>query len=219
MNSKSRNNNYLNIIFKILVLLTLYLLQQLPATVLTTAASAPSAFAQIKLSVPFIFLITACISIAIMFYLHQRTQKFTTKKLDWQSGIWIVGGAIFNYSINMLFLPLMKTSNNANVAAQNQLMKLFPVLFLIYAVIIAPISEEIFFRGYLINWFFADNLYLGAVVSAIIFGALHISQDPAYFLSKAILGLTMGIVYLKTKNIKANIILHVINNISAFFIG
>ncbi|MCT6892014.1 MAG: hypothetical protein M3Z87_20555, partial [Lactobacillus sp.] len=73
MNSKSRNNNYLNIIFKILVLLTLYLLQQLPATVLTTAASAPSAFAHIKLSVPLIFLITACISIAIMFYLHQRT--------------------------------------------------------------------------------------------------------------------------------------------------
>lgn len=219
MNSKSRNNNYLNIIFKILALLTLYLLQQLPAAVLTTAANVSSTLVQIKLSVPLIFLITAFISITIMFYLHKRTQKFTTKKLNLQSGIWIIGGAIFNYSINMLFLPLMKTTNNANVAEQNQLMKLFPLLFLIYAVIIAPISEEIFFRGYLINWFFSDHLYLGAVVSAVIFGALHISQDPAYFLSKAILGLTMGIVYLKTKNIKANIILHLINNISAFFIG
>ncbi|MBA1434744.1 CPBP family intramembrane glutamic endopeptidase [Bombilactobacillus bombi] len=218
MNLKSQNNNYLNIISKLLALLILYLLQQLPVTVLALATQSQKQHSS-PLSLNLIFLCLAILTLVIMIYILQRTQKFSAAAFNWQSWFSIIVAAIFNYTINMILLPLMKTTGNNNVDAQTQLMKSFPVLFIIYAVIIAPITEEIFFRGYLINWFFPDNLYFGAAVSAIIFGLLHSSSDPIYFLSKAILGFVLGFTYIKTKNIKANIILHFINNISAFFVG
>ncbi|MCO6542727.1 MAG: CPBP family intramembrane metalloprotease [Lactobacillus sp.] len=215
MNLKPQNNNYLNIIGKILALLFLYLLQQLPPSILTITKPSSNN----KLFIDLTFLSTAVISLFVMIYILKRTQNFATKSLSSKSYIWIIIAAVFNYSINLILLPLMKTTGNSNVNAQTELVKHFPVLFVIYATIIAPITEEIFFRGYLINWFFPDNLYFGAAISAIIFGLMHISSDPIYFLSKAILGFVLGLIYVKTKNIKANIILHFINNLSALFMG
>ncbi|RHW50023.1 hypothetical protein DS831_07630 [Bombilactobacillus bombi] len=215
MNLKPQNNNYLNTIGKILALLFLYLLQQLPPSILTITKPSSNS----KLFIDLTFLSTAVISLFVMIYILQRTRNFATKSLSSKSYIWIIIAAVFNYSINLILLPLMKTTGNSNVDAQTELVKHFPVLFVIYATIIAPITEEIFFRGYLINWFFPDNLYFGAAISAIIFGLMHISSDPIYFLSKAILGFVLGLIYVKTKNIKANIILHFINNLSALFMG
>lgn len=60
--------------------------------------------------------------------------------------------------------------------------------------------------------------WLGIVFSATIFGLLHISTDPIYFFSKFILGILLGMVYEKTKNIKASIIVHLLNNLSALVI-
>ncbi|AXX64475.1 CPBP family intramembrane metalloprotease [Bombilactobacillus bombi] len=68
----------------------------------------------------------------------------------------------------------------------------------------------------MINVIFSHTSYLGIICSAVIFGVVHISTDPIYFFSKFILVILLGIIYEKTKNIKASIIVHLLQVLLVF---
>lgn len=81
-----------------------------------------------------------------------------------------------------------------------------------FGIIIAPIIEEILFRGFLLS---ALKKSLGGryatIVSAAIFAAVHI--DVFAFLQIFILGLLLGHLYEKTKTLAASIIVHITHNL------
>ncbi|MBS1734263.1 MAG: CPBP family intramembrane metalloprotease [Bacteroidetes bacterium] len=81
------------------------------------------------------------------------------------------------------------------------IMAFFPALF-----------EEVFFRGtvqnLLVKWWRMP--LLGILVTSLVFSLIHMS---AYlFLSRAVLGFALGLLYFKTKNIWVNVIAHFLNN-------
>ncbi len=81
-----------------------------------------------------------------------------------------------------------------------------PLYFLIFTFLIAPINEEIFFRGLLVP-------RIGIILSALIFAVLHLSYlSASEFGAAFFFGLIAGYVYKKTKSLYPSIIAHMIVN-------
>ena len=86
------------------------------------------------------------------------------------------------------------------------------VLGFILAVIIGPILEETFDRGYFMNTFFPKSkYYLDVIFSALIFGISHLvfsHRDPISLIIYSLGGLFFALVYRWTKNLKITILCH-----------
>ncbi|MGH2979109.1 MAG: lysostaphin resistance A-like protein, partial [Solirubrobacterales bacterium] len=82
-------------------------------------------------------------------------------------------------------------------------------------VAVAPLAEEIFFRGFLYQAFRNSfGVLPGALLSAVIFGAIHLEFFKLVQL--AILGVILALLFEKTKSLWPPIILHAVNNSLAF---
>jgi uncharacterized protein len=78
-------------------------------------------------------------------------------------------------------------------------------------VVIAPVIEEVLFRGYLQNALMRHMPPFAAiVVAALAFGAIHF--QPYALLPLALLGAAFGYIYHRTGSLYANILLHAGNN-------
>ena len=79
-------------------------------------------------------------------------------------------------------------------------------------VVVAPILEEIVFRGYFMNTFFPNSkYYLDVILSALIFGISHLvfsHRDPISLIIYSLGGLFFALVYRWTKNLKITILCH-----------
>jgi len=85
------------------------------------------------------------------------------------------------------------------------------VAALVAAVVIAPLAEEAFFRGFVFAGLRQRLGVVGAVlVSAAVFGAVHL--DLATFLPVAFLGLLLTLLYEATGSLYPSIIAHACNN-------
>ena len=85
------------------------------------------------------------------------------------------------------------------------------VLFVILAVVVAPLFEEIFFRGFLFRGFSSSwGWVAGACVSAAIFGLAHLQLDV--FVPLFALGLALAWVYKRTGSLWTSIAFHALFN-------
>lgn len=84
----------------------------------------------------------------------------------------------------------------------------------IITAVIAPITEEIIFRGYLLNRLsFKLGVKKAIIISSIIFGILHLQSA----LGATIMGISMCILYIKTKSLIVPTIVHMVSNIFVVF--
>lgn len=197
-----------------IIFLGFYLLQQIPTLLMSLSIVNKNK----TLQTGYLIAIIAAMILVPFFMIRYYNKinndyhnRFTIKTV----GI-ILLAFIAEILVNQATLPFMKQTGNANVDALSNIFNGFPLLMLFYATILGPILEEMLFRGFFMNMFFVETPYISLVLSSILFGIMHTSDDPIYFISKVILGFVLGFVYLKTKNIKANIITHMLNNFSAF---
>ena len=103
------------------------------------------------------------------------------------------------YSQTVMAISNLKTWGSLIVAIIT--IAFFPAMF-----------EEVFFRGAMQNLFVKwwKKPLLAIVVTSLIFSFIHGEAYP--FLSRAILGFALGLLYYQSKNIWVNIIAHLINN-------
>lgn len=89
------------------------------------------------------------------------------------------------------------------------------VLFFINICILAPIYEEMLFRGILLRRFTLRwSPQKSIIISSIIFGIIHL--NPINVVFAFALGCVLGYAYLKTKNIMIPMLLHSFNNFLAY---
>jgi len=88
-----------------------------------------------------------------------------------------------------------------------------PVSLVLMTVILAPILEEILFRGIIMKGMIHNQVKpaTAIIISAFIFGAVHF--NPWQFAGAFLLGLVLGLVYYKTKSLLMSIMLHAFNNL------
>jgi membrane protease YdiL (CAAX protease family) len=85
-------------------------------------------------------------------------------------------------------------------------------LSVIIIALIPAIFEEVIFRGalqqLLVKWF--RNYWIAIIVTSIFFSAIHLSYYG--FLTRAALGMILGLIFYYGKNIWLNILIHFLNN-------
>lgn len=127
------------------------------------------------------------------------------------------------FSITILFyIPVTLVLNLILGQSTNQtLIQELPIWFsIIIGVVIAPICEEIMFRGFIRKIIKNDKVFI--VISALIFGIIHcmyVEENWMMYLHiipYAILGTSLAKIYAKTDNILTNISIHFIWNTIAF---
>lgn len=90
------------------------------------------------------------------------------------------------------------------------------IIYVVDTVIIAPLVEEMFFRGYLLNKL-SERYKVGTalIISTVTFSLVHLQR----FWSVILLGVFLSVIYVKTKSLLISIICHSTNNAFVCIMG
>ena len=120
--------------------------------------------------------------------------------------------AIIGFIFQILGFDLSDSSNIIDLE------KYFSLPTILILIIIQPIGEEIFFRGFLLDKF---NNLLGQnsaiIITSLLFGIAHLSYGNIYpAILTSFIGLILGLLVIRTNNLYSAIIAHVIFNIASY---
>ena len=151
------------------------------------------------------------ISIAL-FFLWEKDLKTMLKKLGFPGNLfdtllYSVGGFMALFALLMMIgIVSMAFGFNDQSKISDKVGDL-PWYILALAVLFAPFSEELFFRGLLVPRF-------GIIGPAILFGLSHLSYGSIVeVLGVFAIGLVFGIIYERSKSITPCIIVHLLYNL------
>ncbi|NJI00529.1 CPBP family intramembrane metalloprotease [Staphylococcus hyicus] len=151
-------------------------------------------------------------------------QRFGIKLLSFQvlkSGDWllVIMSLLLMLGLDSLFDHFID-ANNKNDASIDADFKDVPTWAAIFSLAIIPaVTEEIVMRGIMMRVFFRNHLFIGMIVSSLIFAWLHEADSLIGYLPYFYAGIIFALVYLKTKRIEAAILVHFFNNLlSTLFI-
>ncbi|MBZ9632945.1 CPBP family intramembrane glutamic endopeptidase [Clostridium sp. FP1] len=93
-----------------------------------------------------------------------------------------------------------------------------PIILILSSAVVAPIYEEIIFRGILLKGMAKKiNPTIALVVSALFFAVVHLNVPQG--INAFLLGLVIGFIYLTTGSIYLSIFAHFINNVLALSVS
>ena len=131
--------------------------------------------------------------------------KFTTVLLTLLLTVVISPISIFANFLSQLFVP------NTIVQSSAELVEGSAIITLIIASIIAPLCEEMTFRGFFFNGFKGTSSVIkAAIVSALLFGIMHLNLNQ--FCYAFVLGFTFALANHASKSTWTSVIMHVAYN-------
>ena len=160
--------------------------------------------------------------IAILYLLVFEGKKILELKWKWRYPVYLLLAYGVNHLSGIVFSFL--TPATSNQMALNEMIEMTGrqelLYFLLITCLLGPISEELVYRGVLMNTFLKDSPWYGDVLlSAIIFGYIHINfaLTPLAFFIYASGGLIFALLYRMTKSLYYPILVHILINITAFW--
>ena len=116
-------------------------------------------------------------------------------------------GVVFRMNPTFFYEFLLTPSTTENGPFIYKLLNFFVTIFL------APVAEELYFRGYLINRLGTKrNLVSAVMISSLLFSLLHIES---FFLPQFFSGMIYGLLYIKTQKLVFPMIIHSFHNFLA----
>jgi membrane protease YdiL (CAAX protease family) len=175
--------------------------------------------AQLVVVVAFTLLAAA----AMLWLIHRVNPKVGFHAFDRQKLHWIWRGYLLILGAGMLVNVLrMVAEGGLKTAANQQALQSLAksglgglVFVIILAVFVAPILEELIFRGVILNYMFKDGpWWLNVVISGFLFGYFHVFQAFNWFdlLQYSLMGVVLAVVYKQTKQLQYSMLLHFVNN-------
>jgi membrane protease YdiL (CAAX protease family) len=145
--------------------------------------------------------------------------KLVSQNIDKAFLLGILSAVVIFILIFIIELVLISSGIEAqDLSNFPELQKLFSWPTMFFLVAIQPIGEEIYFRGFLFDKI--EN-YAGGpfavVITAVLFGIAHMSygkEIPVIMIM--IMGLVLGYIVYKTRNLYSSIIAHIVFNVSSF---
>ncbi|MBZ2110050.1 CPBP family intramembrane glutamic endopeptidase [Streptococcus infantis] len=160
--------------------------------------------------------------IAILYLLVFEGRKILELKWKWRYPVYLLLAYGVSYLSDIVFSFL--TPARSNQMALNELVEMTGRQELLYLLLITcllgPITEEMVYRGVLMNTFLKDSPWYGDVLlSACVFGYVHVSSGltPLAFFTYASGGAISALLYRKTHSLYYPILLHIMINITAFW--
>ena len=160
--------------------------------------------------------------LATLYLLVFVGRRILELKWKWRYPVYLLLAYGVNHLSDIVFSFL--TPATSNQMALNELVEMtgrqeLPYLLLIVC-LLGPITEELVYRGVLMNTFLKDSPWYGDVLlSACIFGYVHVSSGltPLAFFTYASGGAILAFLYRKTHSLYYPILLHIMINITAFW--
>ena len=160
--------------------------------------------------------------LAILYLLVFEGRKILELKWKWRYPVYLLLAYGVNHLSGIVFSFLSPATSNQ--MALNELVEMTGRQELLYLLLITcllgPITEELVYRGVLMNTFLKDSPWYGDVLlSACIFGYVHVSSGltPLAFFTYASGGAILAFLYRKTHSLYYPILLHIMINITAFW--
>lgn len=124
-------------------------------------------------------------------------------------GISLLSIGIVYFTFPNMLNKLLSESSVSEVSTYSGLL-----ISMVITVVGAPIMEELFFRAIIFKRVSRKfNIYIGMVISSLVFGLLHIELA---IIGAFIFGIACCILYVKYKNILISMTVHFFNNLIAF---
>lgn len=133
----------------------------------------------------------------------------------------IVGSCIWFFAVDIsksISFALDHIAGKANMGISQGINHNRIILLLMGMVILAPICEETLFRGFIQRAFESKYKNYGYIITAVLFGMLHILNGVSEVLPTIILGLVLGYLVKKTNSLITSMLAHMTINASALFI-
>lgn len=165
-----------------------------------------------------LILILVSIILVLVYHLelkYKNNWEFKQRiKLNWRSLAIAIGGFVI-IAISQFIIMHLLSKPSANQTGIANIIKNTGQIFDINLIIIAPIAEELIFRGMFFNTFFTKpttfNFWTGSIINGFLFGYIHAGlsvQISSYW----IMGIIFSMVYLYTKDIRYSMLTHILNN-------
>lgn len=165
-------------------------------------------------------------------YIYQNIISFKERWLShviWTFSIGVILFYTLSIISNMILRFFLPDPNimSSNQQLINQMLSSETIFMLILTVILAPVLEELLFRGIIFTSLYEKNPWLAHFVSAFLFGFLHVYSavfsgnltQLLYVITYGSMGLAFSIAYEKRDTICVPILLHMTNNLIAVMIN
>lgn len=113
--------------------------------------------------------------------------------------------------IGTMVMMMEGVSNSTNQATIENI-HMNPFVLITLTVIMAPIVEELVFRGILMGRVFNPDSIVGLILSSLLFGLAHMPNSIGVWIVYAGMGFALGIAYRKFQKLEYCIMAHMINN-------
>lgn len=113
--------------------------------------------------------------------------------------------------IGAMVMMMEGVSNSTNQATIENI-HMNPFVLITFTVIMAPIVEELVFRGILMGRVFNPDSIVGLILSSLLFGLAHMPNSIGVWIVYAGMGFVLGTVYRKCQKLEYCIMAHMINN-------
>lgn len=160
-------------------------------------------------------------SLVIIFGLFQRKirspkgtrlLKFGLAKLDFVIILW---GTIMVLATGVVIEPLLNLFPETNLDRLGNIMAAGGWM-MFTSIVIAPIMEEILFRGILQDALMRKyGVFVGILIASAVFGIVHLI--PQQVVNAFMIGIVLGYIYYRTGALLPVILIHCINNAISYF--
>lgn len=121
----------------------------------------------------------------------------------------------------LLTLALGGNQSSENQELIESITASYPILMIFVSCVLAPIVEEMLFRGIVFGWIYEWNPQIAHFISSFIFGFIHIMaavltgdmSEWVQIFSYCFMGFVLSYLYEKNNNIYVPILSHMLNNI------
>lgn len=161
-----------------------------------------------------------------LFFLLLKSNVFKVTGVRVTKGRYLIDGALLGLGLGGVFqgavMLLSKILPPELIESQNahssSILSGGIVLAVIYTVFVAPVCEELVFRGLILGSLGVSmKKPIAVVISALLFSVVHLPSLIALGYT-LLLGLVLGFVYLRTKSLIPCILLHVAFNASNYLL-
>lgn len=173
------------------------------------------------------YLLTLLIELSLLILVLRRYgkkwQDFGIKKFNWFKGILSIIGVYIGFSLGIVVIfvlvtvlfPSINTKQAQDTAFEFGHSNVALIVSFIASVVIAPIVEEIQFRGFILPAFEKSfGQFFGLILTSLTFAALHLQVNVVIY--TFVLAIILGLMYRRLGSIVPGIIVHTINNLLAF---
>lgn len=174
-----------------------------------------------------ILLSGACIAVLELFYNGflrlSNTWDLGQKKLKGNDFLIVLGGLVIILLLQLMGAALGAGHTSDNQEALNKLMRTSGKQIYAMLCLLAPICEELIYRG-----FFFQALQLkkgefekivGVILSGLLFAFVHDPNFDVFFISYFLMGAVLAGLYAWTENLTVSMTAHALNNIIAVAIS